>query len=221
MTEKTSIEIFQDLALRGPADERKELRQILIAKASKPWSHAERREKEMAGRLPDRDVIAFERISDDQLPAASLALWWRVDAYEIGNIVPREFSELGIPKYNALLQEFARLIAEPAAEVAGFLVEITPAHQSLEDLSSPEVATALHQFSSAANKSTGASHPSDSERWLRFLIAAHRTRCHLRADQLARWLKEVEGWDDDHAHELAIQYEFARELLEKYDLERR
>jgi hypothetical protein len=38
---------------------------------------------------------------------------------------------------------------------------------------------------------------------------------------LARWLKEVEGWDDDHAHELAIQYEFARELLEKYDLERR
>jgi hypothetical protein len=68
-----------------------------------------------------------------------------------------------------------------------------------------------------ANKSTGASHPKDKERWFEFLISAHRTSARLDADLLARWLSEAEGWPEDTAHALAIDYEFALGLLQKYD----
>ena len=52
------------------------------------------------------------------------------------------------------------------------------------------------------------------------LIAAHRTRASLDADRLARWLAEVEGWSDEAAHELAIDYEFGLGLLKQYDASR-
>jgi hypothetical protein len=37
---------------------------------------------------------------------------------------------------------------------------------------------------------------------------------------LARWLVEVEHWPEDTARELAISYEFALGLLERYDSSR-
>jgi hypothetical protein len=69
---------------------------------------------------------------------------------------------------------------------------------------------ALRAFS--ANK-LGASHPYDRERWLRFLIRAHMDHVELDATTLSRWFIEEEHWDEDRAHDLAIQFDFARELL--------
>lgn len=221
MSDTNSIEVFQDLMLRAPAGDLSSVRSALLEHVAGQWSHAPEAENKLKKNTSlDGDVIAFQRKADSALPAAGLTLWSHADGYEVSNIVPREMGQLGFAKYNALLQEFADLIARPAAVAAGFLVEVTSSSQSLQDVSSPEVAAALTRFSGAANKSTGSTHPADRKRWMHFLILEHRSGGDLSAEFLGRWLIEAEGWDDESAHDLAIEYEFAQDLLRAYDDER-
>lgn len=135
----------------------------------------------------------------------------------MSNIVPLQAGELGYGKYNAILRDFEKRIAAPAARKADFEVKTTAARQSIDDWVPSKVADALRRFSAWANKSTGSAHPADRKRWLEFLVEAHAANAELGSDDLVRWLAEVEGWDDDHAYELAIQYEFGLELLSEYD----
>lgn len=221
MSDPNSIEVFQDLMLRVLAGDLSSVRSALLKHVAGQWSHAPEAEKTLKKNTSlDGDVIAFQRKADATLPAAGLTLWSRVDGYEVSNIVPREMGQLGYAKYNALLQEFADLIARPAAADVGFLVEVTSSSQSLQDVASSEVAAALRRFSGAANKSTGSTHPADRKRWMHFLILAHQSGRDLSADFLTRWLVEAEGWDDESAHDLTIEYEFAQDLLRVYDDER-
>lgn len=134
--------------------------------------------------------------------------------------MPQNVGELGIAKYNAILRDFVAMIAEPAARTGDFKVELSSPHQSLDDWLDSEPAVALRRFSRLANKSTGAAHPMDRDRWYAFLIAVHHTSKRLDTDQLVRWLVELEHWSEDKAHELAIDYEFALGLLEQYDQSR-
>ena len=82
---------------------------------------------------------------------------------------------------------------------------------------SPAVAEALRRFSVLANKSTGASHPLDRDRWFDFILLAHRENAQLDASVLARWLSESEGWFEDCARDLAGEYERSRSLLTRYE----
>lgn len=222
MTSKTKrLEVFQDLSLSGPASSRRALRKALLKHTAPPWRHAEETENQLpTGTESESDILAFDRDASDSLPAATLFLWGRPDGYKVSNIVPLQIGELGYRKYNAILKDFERRIAAPAAEQAAFEVKTTAALQSIDDWMRPKVASALRRFSAAANKSTGSSHPADRKRWLEFLVEAHAARIRLGADELARWLTEIEGWDDGHAFTLAVEYEFALELLSEYDRHR-
>lgn len=144
-------------------------------------------------------------------------LWQEGSGYKVSNIVPRNVDELGITKYNAILRDFVARVAEPASRTGGFEIELSSSHQSLDDWLDADPAAALQRFSRLANKSTGAAHPMDRDRWYAFLIATHHASKRLDTDQLVRWLVEVERWSEDKAHELAIDYEFALGLLEQYD----
>jgi hypothetical protein len=218
MTSATKrLEVFQDLFLCGPAESRPALHQALLDRVIAPWRHAEEREKQVSRDAgSDADILAFQREDSDGLPPATLFLWSQPDGYKVTNIVPLEIGELGYGRYNAILQDFEQRIAAPAARQVGFQVKTTAAWQSIEDWL-PNAAEALWRFSRAANKSTGSSHPLDRDRWFQFLIAAHKDPGHLDTERLARWLVEVEGWDDRSANELAIEYEFGLDLLGKYD----
>lgn len=211
------LEVFQDLVIRGPERDRAALRYALLARAVPPWQHDQSKEDDIAAHAGgDVDVIVFEREAGDGLPAAGLVLWSRPDGYEVTNIVPREVQELGYHGYNAILQDFIARLAEPAARHVGFSLETTAAEQTLDDWLSREAAEALRRFSALANKATGSSHPSDRKRWFDFLLQVHAGGQRLNTEQLARWLVEVEGWSDDKAHDLVVQYEFGLELLDEY-----
>ena len=215
------LEVFQDLFLCGPADGRTALRCALLGHVVAPWHHAEEREKELSKHASkDADVLAFQREAGKGLEAATLVLWSRPGGYRVANIVPLEIDELGYSGYNALLQDFKQRIAAPAAWQAGFQVKMTTSRQSIEDWLPPKAADALRCFSRFANKATGSAHPLDRERWFQFLIEAHADHSQLDTERLARWLVEVEGWDDDHATKLAIEYEFGLALLSEYDQRR-
>jgi hypothetical protein len=91
-------------------------------------------------------------------------------------------------------------------------VEMTSPLQSPLDWMSEKSAKLLSKFSSCANKSTGASHPMDEERWLDFILEAYKDQRDA-GSYLSRWLIEAERWPEDVAYDLLLQYEFAMHLL--------
>jgi hypothetical protein len=216
MTEK-SIEVFQDLYLRSGSSS-SSIRDSILAQVQEPWRHDSSRENDIRLHASDEeDVIVLVRASFDDIDESGLVLWQEHCDYKVSNIVPRNVGELGIAKYNTILRDFVVRVAGPAAQEGGFAIELTSPNQTLEDWLDTESATALRRFSRLANKSTGAAHPMDRERWYAFLIATHHASKRLDSDHLARWLVEIEGWSADRAQELAIDYEFALGLLGQYD----
>jgi hypothetical protein len=163
------------------------------------------------------DVLAFEREASEDLPSATLWLWSQSDGYKVTNIVPANAGKLDYSEYNAILEDFEQRVASPAAQQTGFQIETTSSQQSIEDWIPQKAAETLRRFSRTANKSTGSGHPLDRERWFKFLIEAHSDNGQLDTELLARWLVEVEGWSDEQATELAMEYEFGLGLLTEYD----
>lgn len=216
MTEK-HIEVFQNLHLKG-CSTAGSVRACILSQVQEPWRHDLAREKDLRGHaIDDEDAIVLVRDAFDDVDESCMVLWQEGGGYKVSNIVPRNVSELGITKYNVILRDFLVRVAEPASRAGCFEVELSSPHQSLDDWLDADPATALRRFSRLANKSTGAAHPMDRDRWYAFLIATHHASKRLDTDQLVRWLVEVERWSEDRAYELAIDYEFALGLLEQYD----
>lgn len=214
------MEVFQDLMLKGPTNQRGALRHALMERSKGLWRHAPEREAELDDHGLDTDVLVFNREAADGVPAGSLFLWGNEEGYSVTNIVPIEVGEIGESGYNAILQDFERTLARPAAEATGYTVAMTSATQSIDDWLAADVAGALRRFSALANKSTGSSHPLDRERWFKFCILAHSTSSQFDTTQLVRWLVQVEGWSYEKAEDLALDYEYARDLLKAYDTHR-
>ena len=207
-----SIEVFQDMSLTFPENERTRFRKSLQLCARAPWRHAEEKEKRLT-----QDVMVFERESEDRIPACGLTLWGKPHGYDVINIVPLEVSELGVAVYNNVLDDFLQRIVKPASCGSTFRVKPGKREQCITDWTSPEAADALHRFSVTANKSTGSSHPSDRSRWFEFLFAVHRAEGDLDTDLLGRWLDEVEDWPSEIVDDLVSQYEYGLALLTEYD----
>ncbi|GLQ99058.1 hypothetical protein [Dyella mobilis] len=216
MTE-TSIEVFQDLRLQtlpGGAS----VREAILGEVRAPWRHAMEKEKVLlSAGSHSKDVIALVREPFEGIDRSALVLWEDADGYYVSNIVPESVGQLSIAQYNTILQDFVACIATPASRSGAFRVELTSAQRSLADWLDAGTAAALRRFSGAANKSTGAAHPLDQERWFQFLIRAHRSSARMSPGDLARWLREVDAWPEESAHELAVEYEFASALLQTYD----
>lgn len=214
----SNIEVYRDLYIRGPLDKRAELRSALLDAVSGRWSIDLKRSEEVAkGAITTDDVLLFRTRPTDTYPEAGLTLWQHEEGYYVPNIVPLESGQLSHSQYNAILDDFVENIASDVAAKHGFKISTTSGHQSIEDWVSEDAAIKLRRFSSAANKSTGASHPADERRWFDFIVSVHRSGQRLDADQLARWLHEADGWDERTAHDLAGRFEGAVALLKFYD----
>jgi hypothetical protein len=216
MTKK--IEVFQDMQIQGPIERRPDLRSALIASVKAPWLIDLDKSAEAtryAG--TSDDVLVFRCEANNDHPAAALTLWSIPQGYCVPNIVPMEYGKLTFSEYNAVLASFLVCVVGPIVKKFGFEVSITQPSQDIDDWLSPDAASKLRLFSGAANKSSGAGHPSDERRWFDFLIAVHRSGKDLGSDRLARWLHEVEGWDEETAGQLAGNFENALSLLTHYD----
>jgi len=213
------LSVFKDLSVHGTASKLDQFIDAVSARLASGWTRyleGERRLKEMA-LSSDEPQFAFACAAAGDRPAAGLFLMRRAGGFEVTNIVPQESGSLTKAQYNAILDDFADRNARPAADALGLMVEITADRQPITHWISPEAARCLERFSRAANKGTGSSHPLDFRRWAAFLILAHRESAELDTEILRRWLVEEEGWSEDKAADLAIEYEFARSLLDAYD----
>lgn len=164
--------------------------------------------------------VVFDCNHTESRFAARVSLLARGDrSLELSGIYPLEGSPnpLGIDGCNLVLADFHSSILRPleASEI------LTSTLFSGEFDMEIELGSSLFQklkgFSNAANKSTGSSHWCDRRRWFDFLCSLKMSGTELNASALSRWLHESEGWSEEQAHKLAIEYEFATDLLAQYD----
>ena len=216
-TERDFLEVFQDLILTYPEGEYALIRQSLIDCAKRPWMHADSKYSEKMKTMIV-DGILFDRINDDSISNARLFLMHDKNMCNIANIVPLDADRIKISEYNRILKDFLDNVVYPAQQLHKFHVHTTKDRASLTDYISQESAESLRRFSLSANKATGSSHPLDRDRWFDFILSVHRDSQAIDAYMLGRWLTEIEGWSGDNASDLVIEYEFALELLRKYDM---
>ena len=207
----TTIELFQDLLVTSRSLSCDELLTTIRKHTRAPWLEA----SEDQSPVPE-SIVRFDRERGADISAARLTLWRQPNGYKVVNIVPLETVRLTASEYNAVLSDFCENVILPASLEAGFEYETSKKFQSITDWTSEEAVRALHIFSSLANKSTGSSHPSDKERWLKFLLVVFDAPNRPDPGLLERWLIEAEHWPSEIANDLAIQYEFGMALLEKH-----
>ncbi|MBB3186098.1 hypothetical protein [Microbacter margulisiae] len=156
------------------------------------------------------------KISDKEIQAYVWLGQWK-STLDVFNIVPIKTGSLSFSEYNYILQQFYKLFIEQEIEKLEFEIVYTESEKSIEKLAGEEVARALKKFSLAANKSTGHSRQMDSEKWKEFICLAHKLKSELGVEELVRWLKDDEGWSDDKAWDLGLDYEYSMDLLNYYD----
>lgn len=211
------MKVFQDLNV-FPVAGVDDLRDKIISKANEDWIHDSEKESEISHGFPSsEDVIVFNRKAFHDIDGSMLILWQFNNRYSVTNIVPCNVGELGIDKYNSIITDFVEKIISPLCD-SGFLTfELTKSEKDIRDLLSEPTARLLESFSRLANKSTGASHPSDQERWIKFLLKSHELNETASATDLMQWLVEIERWPEEQASKLVINYEFSRDLLNAYE----
>lgn len=152
----------------------------------------------------------------------------------VGNIVPIEKNQLSVDEYNAVLLQFYGDVIKPFKESGTELKILQPS----DDIFDPTTVISevslkkLKLFCSAANKSTGSSHPCDQERWFDFICQTvddgkmfdYSTLANFLQDE-AYWGKKPDdfigvmgsyAWDEEHAYELASEYDNLCEILLYY-----
>lgn len=145
-----------------------------------------------------------------------LWMWLGGNMVEVFNIVPLIGNHLEFSEYNHILEQFRQSVIESMKSNFRLSVEVSKPFFDINDVATPDSVNALTRFSACANKSTGHSHPCDFDRWCEFVISSFRSTKHIGVTDLMNWLIE-NGWSDDMANELALDYEYSLDLLEHYE----
>lgn len=158
-------------------------------------------------------AFSFQRSSDPVLPAAGLRIFRKNEGeWFIPNIVPIEYGQLSYEEYNQVITEFYEKFLTVAAEKHPITLEITSGELKAENVLGSSGARLLQTFSDSANKSTGAAHPNDRERWFNFIIEVSRLKKCVDTYDFQRLL-EHHGWSSEQAISLSLQFEFGHDLL--------
>jgi hypothetical protein len=216
------MQVFRDLFIRGEPDRLAATVAEIERALGKGWFRDEETERQLAALPTAARSFCFGCVDDGNRPGATVILTAKgPDTLYVSNVIPHSRRRLNFDQYNRLVGELYERFVQPAAATTGAQAELTDTQADLERWLSPASAERLRRFSSSANKGTGSSHPQDRERWNDFVLAAHQDRSALSASTLRRWLVEVEDWPPEVADQLAVEYEYGRELLAFADGHRR
>ena len=208
---------FKDLDITGLGERLLALIDAVSSDLPSGWRRDPEAEAHMdnIGREGTDAGFVFARDATNGDPPARIFLHRERGRLRVSNIVPREIGELSMSQYNAILDEFAEMVRTHLPSESQLNMRVTSDEATITDWVSSHAADLLTGFSNLANMSI--LHPLDFERWVRFLLQAHREGSTLHSSFLSQWLVEELGWPPDRAHDLARDYEFARDLLKAYD----
>jgi hypothetical protein len=211
---------FKDITITGPNKRLRTLIEEISQNLPAEWSRDFESKSRLKGivQTGEGPGFVFARKGKNNDPASGVFVAHKSGRLYIPNIVPRESGrELSIVQYNRILDEFADIVRTHLPSDGELVIEVTSDDSTITDWVSGTAAELLNRFSICANKATGSSNSEDFQRWAAFLVQVHTDRSTLPSSVLAQWLVEELGWLPDQADELAIEYEFARNLLRAYD----
>lgn len=152
----------------------------------------------------------------ENLPEAYLYLTEKdANLLYVSNIVPVEMGQLSYDEYNAIIIDFFENVLKPIKEKIDVEIEITTPYISLDDILSLECSKLFKAFSRSANKSTGSSHPLDQKRWFSFIMCVDRNEEEIDSNLVQNLLID-DGWPEEKAFELSLEFESAMSLLKFY-----
>jgi hypothetical protein len=209
------MEVFRDLFVNADEGRMASLVEAIERSLPPGWARdPEAEERIRSSPFAARPAYCFTCGAEGRPDSATLILTEKEPGvFSVSNIIPVSRDRLSYAEYNAVLEEFFRCVLEPSAERSGLATVLTEAQVDLEHWMPPATAAKLRAFSTCANKGTGSAHPQDRERWNDFVLSAHRDGSRMDAATLQRWLVEAEGWSPEVADQLALEYEYGRELL--------
>ena len=210
------MKTFCDLIISGESSRLNNFLVELNKKISGDWKRSELSEKLIINSTDD-EAYCYDVKKTKKYPAAKLWLF-RVgsDKLSVTNIVPEEVGELTYDEYNSILNDFYTSFVVAAAESTGVISKMSNPEITINNWLNNETVARLEKFSRAANKHTGSSHPLDEERWFDFIVSSYKSKSGLPIDILGRWLVE-DGWNEEKASDLMIEYERAIALLLFYE----
>jgi len=204
---------YRDLTIVGGAEALDGLTEQIGQLLKAPWERA--LDTEQSQQLRRDKFRVFRRDADEGHPRVQpFMVPLHGDAY-VSNIVP-EGDDLTMDTYNEVLVEFFERFVSPAVAELGLMATLTEPIIDLQRELDALTHDALTMFSAAANKATGSGHPSDRGRWFDFLVLLHRSGYDLTPDVLQDWLM-ADGWSEEVAHRLILEFEFAQGLLKHAD----
>ena len=210
------MKVFRDLKLIGSDSEQKKLLDQVEQLLDNGWA----RDRDSEVEFKSRARIEYKIFTCSQTgsrPAANLFLCLDKNGYfYVCNIVRKTVGELEPEGYNAILEEFQTHFLEPASKGLDVQIITTPSERNIDNSMSPEIAQLLKQFSAAANKSSGGTHPLDEGRFFDFIVEAHKESSLLNESELKSLLVD-DGWSKEHAFNLSCNYRFGRDLLKHYE----
>lgn len=210
------MKVYADLDINGDLPAIRNLLNGLDRSLPQGWSRDRERENGIPLATDDAWMYCFDCRNVPGLVDSSLWIACAPDRTYVSNIVPSPSSgrnELSHDQYYEILKSFYKDVLQPQAVRYRVSVTLSKNEIDLEDWMTVETAKLLRSFAITANKSTGSSHPRDRQKWVVFLRAANREKCRMSPDELARWLYEEEGFRDDVASQLAVEYELSRDIL--------
>lgn len=209
------MEIFRDLHVSATAERMAEVVGEIERALPAGWTRDRAaEERALSGPFGRRQVYCFACRAEGRRAGALVILAQKdPGTFYVSNIIPVSKHQLARGEYNLLLEEFCERLFRPVAERAGLTVVLSSTAVGLDHWMSATSAEKLQRFSAGANKGTGSSHPTDRQRWNDFVLSTHQEGSSLDPSTLKRWLVEVEGWSPEVADQLAIEYEYGRELL--------
>ena len=215
------MKVYRDLLIQGAPDALTTLgERITEVAAREGWARDRDAERGLRRDTDGRDVYYFRAEASQHHPAVTVVLG--IDAegqLKVFSAFPLKSNRFSEDQYNGIIERFATHVLQPAAEGLAVTVNLGSTSAGLDKWLSLELARRLESFSSLA-EGTVPTHPSDRERWERFLIAAHIAGTTMTASDLRQWLIEDQRWPAETAEDLAIDYERARSLLDRYDQQR-
>lgn len=206
------MKTFQELYLNLNGVKPEELAGMLDSKCDEVWSR--NIEAETKGSALFRPYC-YTSSENDYIESALLVLFNKVDekdTWYVSNIVPQKKNQLTHDEYNVVLQHFYKNVVCKAINGSPVTATLTSDEISINSIAGEKVARALRIFSELSNKSTGSAHPQDRKRWFEFLVLAHESSEKIDTDLIIQTLIE-QGWSEEKASDLGIEYEFAEDLL--------
>ncbi len=208
------MQILREMSIWGDAQQFDTLMDEFERGLPGGWSRDRASEvlHEYHGNKPGR--YHFRSAGGDGFPACDLILIrLGTTALGVANIIPRDDDRFSFSEHNAALEEFCEEIARPCVEKMGMGLELTSGQFDINRWLNDESVKKLRDFCRLANKGLGGALPLDRDRWLDFVVTAHRDGSKMPTTLLRRWLIEDGGWYFEDADRLAGEYAFGGDVL--------